>query len=160
MSVRVALGATRWRIVRQLLVESVLLAFIAGGLGLLLSIVGHPLVRRRGAERRHAVLDGLHDGLAHVRASCCVVCLATGVIFGLAPALHVSKTNVHEMLKEGGRTGSGGVRARRWTGRADRRPARADARAAGRRRLHDAQLPDDVPDGHRHRDVAAAHDAA
>src|SRR5262245_1152662 len=43
------------------------------------------------------------------------VCLLTGIIFGLAPALHVSRTNVAETLKEGGRSGSSGIRARRWT---------------------------------------------
>ena len=43
------------------------------------------------------------------------ICLATGVLFGLAPALHVSKTDVNEVIKEGGRRGSGGLRVRRWT---------------------------------------------
>src|SRR6185503_16392081 len=42
------------------------------------------------------------------------ICLGTGVIFGLAPALHVSRTDINEVLKEGGRSGSG-LRARRWT---------------------------------------------
>ncbi len=66
MSVRVAVGASRWQIVRQLLVESLLLAFVAGALGLLLSIAG---IRWFAAEAQNvgrAVLDGVHDGLAHV----------------------------------------------------------------------------------------------
>ena len=124
MSIRVAVGASRWQIVRQLLVESIMLALVAGAVGLLLSIGG---IRWFGAEAQNVGVPYWMVFTMDWRTFTflLVLCLATGVIFGLAPALHASKTNVHEMLKEGGRTGSGGVRARRWTARADRRPDRA-----------------------------------
>jgi len=114
MSVRVAIGASRWQIVRQLLVESVLLALIAGAVGLLLSIVG---IRWFDVEAQKVGVPYWMVFTMDWRtfAFLLLLCLATGVIFGLAPALHAAKTNVNEMLKEGGRTGSGGVRARRWT---------------------------------------------
>ena len=52
---------------------------------------------------------------AQVFAFFAAICLGTGIVFGLAPALHVSKTDLNEVLKEGGRSGSSGIRARRWT---------------------------------------------
>ena len=114
MSVRVAVGASRWRIVRQLLVESVLLALVAGIVGLILSIGG---IRWFSAETQNVGIPYWMVFSMDWRtfAFFLLVCLGTGVVFGLAPALHASTTNVHEMLKEGGRTGSGGIRARRWT---------------------------------------------
>ncbi len=115
ISIRVSLGATRWRIVRQLLVESVLLALIAGLLGFALSLVGIRLLDMATQDMGKPYwMDFTIDG--HVFAFLTVTCLATGVIFGVAPALHVSKTDVNEVLKEGGRSGSAGMRARRWTG--------------------------------------------
>ena len=66
MSVRVAVGASRWQIVRQLLIESILLALVAGAVGLLLSIAG---IRWFAAEAQNVgmpVLDGVLDGLAHI----------------------------------------------------------------------------------------------
>jgi predicted permease len=114
ISVRVSLGATRWRIVRQLLVESVLLAFVSGAVGFAVSLVGirwfDSVIRAVNAPAWMVLtLD------ARVFAFFAVVCVVTGIVFGLAPALHISKTNVSEVLKEGGRSGSGGLRARRWT---------------------------------------------
>jgi putative ABC transport system permease protein len=112
--VRVSLGATRVRIVRQLLVESVLLAFISGVLGLGLSIVGIRIFDAAVADvGKPYWIQFTFD--ARVFGFLAAVCLGTGVVFGLAPALHVSKTDINEILKEGGRSGSG-LRARRWTG--------------------------------------------
>jgi predicted permease len=115
IGVRVALGATRWRIVRQLLLESVLLSLIAGVMGLGLSIVGVRLFDAATADagKPYWMVFSMD---ARVFAFLAAICLATGVLFGLAPALHVSKTDLNDVLKEGGRGNAGGVRARRWTG--------------------------------------------
>jgi predicted permease len=114
ISVRVALGATRWQIIRQLLIESIALAFVAGVVGLLLSVGG---IKWFDAETQNVGKPYWMVFAMDWRTFAFLlgVCAATGIVFGLAPALHVSRTNVTEMLKEGGRTGSGGVRARRWT---------------------------------------------
>jgi predicted permease len=113
ISVRVSLGATRLRIVRQLLVESVLLAVIGGVLGLGLSIIGIRLFDAAVADvGKPYWIQFTFD--RRVVGYLAAMCLGTGVVFGLAPALHVSRTDINEVLKEGGRSGSG-LRARRWT---------------------------------------------
>ncbi len=114
VSVRVAVGASRWQVVRQLLIESLLLALVAGALGLLLSVAG---IRWFDAETQTVGKPFWMVFTMDWRkfAFLLAVCVATGVLFGLAPALHVSRTNINETLKEGGRSGSGGIRARRWT---------------------------------------------
>jgi len=114
VTVRVSLGATRWRVVRQLLVESVLLAVVSGVLSFPLSLYGIRMfdIATQDVGKPY-YMDFRMDG--SVYAFFAVICLATGVVFGLAPALHMSKTNLTDVLKEGGRSGTGGVRARRWT---------------------------------------------
>jgi putative ABC transport system permease protein len=115
ISVRISLGATRWRVIRQLLIESVLLALISGAIGLAISFVGIRLFDQATQDvGRPYWIQFTMDG--SVFAYLAAICLGTGVLFGLAPALHISKTDVNEVLKEGGRSGTAGVRARRWTG--------------------------------------------
>jgi predicted permease len=114
IAVRVALGATRLRIVRQLLVESILLAVISGVVGL-----GVATLLIRWFDRETQTI-GKPSWMTFsmdpsVFGFIAAICLLTGILFGLAPALHISKTNVNEVLKEAGRSGSGGLRARRWT---------------------------------------------
>jgi predicted permease len=113
VAVRVSLGATRSRIIRQLLVESVLLAFVSGVAGLGLGYLGIRWFDSESANiGRPYWMTFDMDGT--VFAFFAIVCLITGILFGLAPALYISKANVNEIMKEGGRSGSGGVRTRRW----------------------------------------------
>ena len=115
IAVRIALGATRWRVVRQLLVESVCLGVFGGLIGLGLAVIGVRLFDRAVADsgKPYWVIFTFD---ATVFSFLAVICVLTGVIFGLAPALQVTKTNVNEVLKEGGRGNTGGVRARWLTG--------------------------------------------
>jgi predicted permease len=114
IAVRVSIGATRWRIVRQLLVESVLLAFIGGIVGLGLAYNGVRWFDASFADigKPYWMVFSM-DGT--VVAFFAAVCLVTAIAFGLAPALYVSRTAVSDVMKDGGRAGSTGPRARRWT---------------------------------------------
>jgi putative ABC transport system permease protein len=113
VAVRVALGASRWRVIRQLLVESVMLGFIGGAFGLLLAIVGVRMFDAAipaDAGKPYWIVFTVDWTVVGYLA---VICVLTGILFGLAPALQVSRTSVNEVLKEGGR-GSSGSRRTRW----------------------------------------------
>lgn len=104
-AIRTALGASRGRMVRQVLTESILLAFAGGALGLLI-----------GAWGTQATIQLLPDALPRaeeihlddwVLFFTFATSMVAGILFGMVPALKTSGTKIHETLKEGGRGGSG-----------------------------------------------------
>jgi putative ABC transport system permease protein len=106
ISIRTALGASSWRMIRQLLTESVLLAMLGGGVGLLLAEIAIKALRSAHPSSVPASNAIVIDPTVLVYTT--VLCGVVGILFGLAPAWDGSKANVSETLKEGSRGSSGG----------------------------------------------------
>lgn len=106
MAIRIALGAGRWRLIRQLLTESALLVLLAGAGGLLIASWGIRAVLSFSPANLPR-LDGVAID-AKVLAFTTIVSLLTGLLFGLAPALKISQTRPGVALKAG-RSTSGGI---------------------------------------------------
>jgi len=110
MAVRTALGATRVRLIRQLLVESVVFSGVGGGAGLLSAWAAVRALTRSLPVGTLPIPDVGID--ATVLWFCFVMTVATGVLFGLAPALRIASVKTNETLKEAGRGSKGGIRSR------------------------------------------------
>jgi putative ABC transport system permease protein len=114
MAIRSALGASRWRVVRQLLIESVMLSLAGGALGLLLAAWWSDLLIALGKDNIPRAVQVAIDW--RVLGFTMIVSLLTGIIFGLVPAIHSSKTALTESLKEGGRGSGSGAASNRMRG--------------------------------------------
>jgi putative ABC transport system permease protein len=106
MAIRVAMGASRWRLVRQMLTESLMLSVTGGALGLLLAMWGTDALVALSPENIPRVEEIGLD--ARVLSFTVIVSLLTGIIFGLAPAFQASRATINDALKEGGK-GTAGV---------------------------------------------------
>jgi putative ABC transport system permease protein len=111
MAIRVALGASLKRMLRQLLTESVLLSLFGGTAGVLLSIWAIDLLRSIGAQTVPRLREVNLD--VNVLAMTFGVCIVTGILFGIAPAFVSAKPELTEALKEGGRGSTAGAHRHR-----------------------------------------------
>jgi putative ABC transport system permease protein len=111
MAIRVALGASLKRMLRQLLTESVLVSILGGTAGVLLAIWAIDLLRMIGAQTVPRLREVNLD--LSVLAMTFGVAVATGILFGLVPAIVSAKPELTEALKEGGRGSTGGAHRNR-----------------------------------------------
>jgi predicted permease len=111
MAVRAALGASRLRVMRQLIVESLLLGIAGGALGVLLAGLGLSMLKAVIPENFPRIGGIRIDGW--VLGFTTLIAFTTAILFGLAPAFQSSKTDLTESLKEGGRGFSEGLRHNR-----------------------------------------------
>jgi putative ABC transport system permease protein len=117
LAVRLALGATRWRVARQVLAESIILAVLGGAVGILLARLTvqlfSNLVPDRYTVRRFMLqLDQIRMDIS-VFAFAAVTAIGSAILFGILPAFRAANSDVNEQLKDTGRGTSSGRRARR-----------------------------------------------
>jgi predicted permease len=113
IAIRSALGASRLRIIRLLITESLMLALIGGAIGLLIAYWGTSFALKALPDALPRVSDIKVD--TNVLLFTLAASLITGLVFGLAPAFQASNPNLNETLKEGGRSGSSGRQGLRRT---------------------------------------------
>ncbi len=110
-AIRAALGASRWRVMRQMLTESLLLSLSGGAVGVLFAVWGLDLfVWLLPANTPRLGQIGID---ATVLGFSLLLSLATGIVFGLAPALTATRPDLNELLKEGGKASGGGANLKR-----------------------------------------------
>ena len=114
ITIRSAIGAGRGQLIKQFLIESLVLSFLGGGLGLLFAVWGVGVIEAIG-PKINPVFNGFRIDL-RVLAFTFAASLLTGLIFGLAPALQMSRPNLAEALKEGGRSASASATRNRLRG--------------------------------------------
>ena len=108
MALRMAIGAARRRLVRQVLTEGLVLAVLGGGAGILVAVWGVPILQRQLPSTLPRADAATVNGT--VLAFSIVVSLLTGVLFGALPAITASRRDVVDSLKEGARGSSSGSR--------------------------------------------------
>jgi putative ABC transport system permease protein len=108
LAIRVALGAGRWRLLQQMLTESVLLAAAGAAIGIFLCVWGLELLKEIGARTIPRLAEVDVDLVVLIVTA--VVAVGTGILFGLIPAFASAKPELTEVLKEGGRSSTTGAR--------------------------------------------------
>src|SRR5215471_11106727 len=111
VSLRIALGSGRWRIARQLLIETLMLSALGSAIGLAVAICG-VRVYERIAVAPTSYVQWVYPMDYHVFAYLLTITIVTGLLFGLAPAFRLSKLDINTTLKESGRGSIGGRRGK------------------------------------------------